>query len=248
MLDIQLEQVLPAEIERRSFELIGQELDERKVVLDPEQELVIKRAIHTTADFEYAGSLVFSDHAVRKGIEALRMGGVIITDTNMGKSGINKRVVSGLGGEVLCFMADEDVARDASEKGTTRAVASMEKAARLFGKPSDQASKPPMDDVPGQSKPPLDANPSQTMAAPAARPCIFAIGNAPTALIRLYELIREGRITPALVIGAPVGFVNVVQSKELILTLEDVPFIVARGRKGGSNVAAAICNALLYQI
>lgn len=231
MLDIQLEQVLPAEIERRSFELIGQELDERKVVLDPEQELVIKRAIHTTADFEYAGSLVFSDHAVRKGIEALRMGGVIITDTNMGKSGINKRVVSGLGGEVLCFMADEDVARDASEKGTTRAVASMEKAARLFGKPSDQS-----------------ANPSQTMAAPAARPCIFAIGNAPTALIRLYELIREGRITPALVIGAPVGFVNVVQSKELILTLEDVPFIVARGRKGGSNVAAAICNALLYQI
>lgn len=231
MLDIQLEQVLPAEIERRSFELIGQELDERKVVLDPEQELVIKRAIHTTADFEYAGSLVFSDHAVRKGIEALRMGGVIITDTNMGKSGINKRVVSGLGGEVLCFMADEDVARDASEKGTTRAVASMEKAARLFGKPSDQASKP-----------------GQTMAAPAARPCIFAIGNAPTALIRLYELIREGRITPALVIGAPVGFVNVVQSKELILTLEDVPFIVARGRKGGSNVAAAICNALLYQI
>lgn len=231
MLDIQLEQVLPAEIERRSFELIGQELDERKVVLDPEQELVIKRAIHTTADFEYAGSLVFSDHAVRKGIEALRMGGVIITDTNMGKSGINKRVVSGLGGEVLCFMADEDVARDASEKGTTRAVASMEKAARLFGKPSDQS-----------------ANPGQTMAAPAARPCIFAIGNAPTALIRLYELIREGRITPALVIGAPVGFVNVVQSKELILTLEDVPFIVARGRKGGSNVAAAICNALLYQI
>lgn len=231
MLDIQLEQVLPAEIERRSFELIGQELDERKVVLDPEQELVIKRAIHTTADFEYAGSLVFSDHAVRKGIEALRMGGVIITDTNMGKSGINKRVVSGLGGEVLCFMADEDVARDASEKGTTRAVASMEKAARLFGKPSDQASKP-----------------GQTMAAPAARPCIFAIGNAPTALICLYELIREGRITPALVIGAPVGFVNVVQSKELILTLEDVPFIVARGRKGGSNVAAAICNALLYQI
>lgn len=231
MLDIQLEQVLPAEIERRSFELIGQELDERKVVLDPEQELVIKRAIHTTADFEYAGSLVFSDHAVRKGIEALRMGGVIITDTNMGKSGINKRVVSGLGGEVLCFMADEDVARDASEKGTTRAVASMEKAARLFGKPSDQASKS-----------------GQTMAAPAARPCIFAIGNAPTALIRLYELIREGRITPALVIGAPVGFVNVVQSKELILTLEDVPFIVARGRKGGSNVAAAICNALLYQI
>lgn len=217
MLDIQLEEVLPKEIERRSFELIQQELDEREITLEPENELVIKRAIHTTADFEYARSLVFSSHAVKKGIEALEKGGVIITDTNMGKSGINKKVVSGLGGEVLCFMADGEVALKASEKGTTRAVASMEKAARLFGNP-------------------------------APRPCIFAIGNAPTALIRLYELIQAKEIRPALVIGAPVGFVNVVQSKELILTLEDTPFIVARGRKGGSNVAAAICNALLYQI
>lgn len=217
MFDIQLEQMLPKEIERRSFELIQQELDEREITLEPENELVIKRAIHTTADFEYARSLVFSSHAVKKGIEALKKGGVIITDTNMGKSGINKKVVSGLGGEVLCFMADEEVALKASEKGTTRAVASMEKAARLFGNPS-------------------------------TRPCIFAIGNAPTALIRLYELIQAKEVRPALVIGAPVGFVNVVQSKELILTLEDTPFIVARGRKGGSNVAAAICNALLYQI
>lgn len=215
--NIQLEEVLPAEIERRSFELIQQELDHRQVTLEPENELVIKRAIHTTADFEYARSLVFSSHAVKKGIEALKQGGVIITDTNMGKSGINKRSVSGLGGEVLCFMADEDVALKAAQHGTTRAVASMEKAARLFGE--------------GEG-----------------RPCIFAIGNAPTALIRLYELIRDKQIRPALVIGAPVGFVNVVQSKELILTLKDTPYIVAAGRKGGSNVAAAICNALLYQI
>ena len=170
--------------------------------LEPEQEPVIKRAIHTTADFEYAGNLVFSEHAVQKGIDALRQGAVIITDTNMGWSGVNKKKLSSLGGEALCFMADED-------------VASMEKAARLFGR---------------------------------NRPCIFAIGNAPTALIRLYELVKEGSITPALVIGAPVGFVNVVQSKELILTLGDTPYIVAKGRKGGSNVAAAICNALLYQI
>lgn len=214
MLNIQLEQVLPSEIERRSFELIQQELDDMGVILDPEQEPVIKRAIHTTADFEYARSLVFSEHAVRKGMDALKKGAVIITDTNMGWSGVNKRRLSSLGGEALCFMADADVAEEAVTKGTTRAVASMEKAARLYG----------------------------------ARPCIFAVGNAPTALIRLYELVKEGSISPALIIGAPVGFVNVVQSKELILTLEDVPYIVARGRKGGSNVAAAICNALLYQL
>lgn len=214
MLNIQLDQVLPSEIERRSFELIQQELDDMGVVLDPEQEPVIKRAIHTTADFEYASSLVFSEHAVSRGMEALKKGAVIITDTNMGWSGVNKRKLSSLGGEALCFMADGDVAEEAVRKGTTRAVASMEKAARLYGD----------------------------------RPCIFAVGNAPTALIRLYELVKEGSISPALIIGAPVGFVNVVQSKELVLTLEDVPYIVARGRKGGSNVAAAICNALLYQI
>ena len=215
MLNIQLEQVLPSEIERRSFELIDQELKSMGIRLKPDQEPVIKRAIHTTADFEYAGNLVFSEHAVQKGIDALKQGAVIVTDTNMGWSGVNKRKLSALGGEALCFMADKDVAGEAAEKGTTRAVASMEKAARLFVR---------------------------------SRPCIFAIGNAPTALIRLYELVKEGSISPSLVIGAPVGFVNVVQSKELILTLEDTPYIVAKGRKGGSNVAAAICNALLYQI
>lgn len=227
MLNIQLEQVLPSEIERRSFELIQQELDQMGVMLDPEQEPVIKRAIHTTADFEYARSLSFSPHAVQKGIEALKKGAVIITDTNMGRSGVNKKKLGVLGGEVLCFMADEDVAAQAADKKTTRAVASMEKAARLFGNGNGE---------------------SGTKDAVSRTPCIFAIGNAPTALIRLYELVREGRITPALIIGAPVGFVNVVQSKELILTLEHVPYIVAKGRKGGSNVAAAICNALLYQI
>lgn len=223
MLNIQLEQVLPSEIERRSFELIQQELDQMGVMLDPEQEPVIKRAIHTTADFEYARSLSFSPHAVQKGIEALKKGAVIITDTNMGRSGVNKKKLGALGGEVLCFMADEEVAAQAADKKTTRAVASMEKAARLFGNGNGESGT------------------EET-------PCIFAIGNAPTALIRLYQLVREGRITPALIIGAPVGFVNVVQSKELILTLEHVPYIVAKGRKGGSNVAAAICNALLYQI
>lgn len=237
MLNIQLEQVLPSEIERRSFEIIGQELDDMGIRLDPEQELVIKRAIHTTADFEYAQNLVFSEHAIQKGIDALKQGATIITDTNMGWSGVNKKKLASLGGEALCFMADRDVADQAAKAGTTRAVASMEKAAELFGNGS--MAEP----VPGggsESVPAAFSTPS--------RPCIFAIGNAPTALIRLYELVKEGRIAPALIIGAPVGFVNVVQSKELILTLEDTPYIVARGRKGGSNVAAAICNALLYQI
>ena len=126
--------------------------------------------------------------------------------------GINKRALAALGGEVYCFMADEDVAKKAAASGTTRAVASMDKAAEM------------------------------------GKDCIFAVGNAPTALVRLYELIQEGKIHPKLIIGVPVGFVNVVPSKELIISLPDTPYIVARGRKGGSNVAAAICNALIYQL
>lgn len=204
-----LENVLPADIEKRSFEIITEELGPRK--LDPENELVIKRVIHTTADFDYADNLVFSDHAVSRALEAIREGTRIITDTNMGKSGINQAALRRTGCRADCFMADEDVAREAKLRGTTRAYASMDKAAALGGD------------------------------------CIFAVGNAPTALIHLYELIMEKKIAPRLIIGVPVGFVNVVQSKELILSLSDTPFIVARGRKGGSSVAAAICNALLYQ-
>jgi precorrin-8X/cobalt-precorrin-8 methylmutase len=206
----ELERVLPGEIEKRSFELITMELGEK--VLDPENELVIKRVIHTTADFEYADQLVFSPHAVREGLRALKDGVRIITDTNMGMAGINKGALKRSGCSVSCYMADEDVAEYAGLHHTTRAYASIEKAAGL------------------------------------SEDCIFAVGNAPTALVRLYELIKEGKIHPRLVIGVPVGFVNVVQSKEMIMSLADTPFIVARGRKGGSNVAAAIVNALLYQM
>lgn len=206
---IQLENVKPQEIEARSFEIISEELGERK--LDPEKELIIKRCIHTSADFEYADSLCFSEGVVEKAVEAIRRGACIVTDTQMGKSGINKKALARFGGEVYCFMSDEDVAAKAKEKGSTRATVSMDKAAELD------------------------------------RPLIFAIGNAPTALIRLYELITEGKLRPELIIGVPVGFVNVVQSKELIMQT-DVPYIVARGRKGGSNIAACICNALLYGI
>ncbi len=215
----ELEQVLPGRIEARSFEIISQELTERGIHLEPENEGIIKRAIHTTADFDYAVNLSFSPGAAARAVEALQAGAHIVTDTNMAWSGVNKTRLSRLGGRASCFMADEDVAHRAKREGTTRAAASMDKAAGLYG--------------PGGPF-------SQT-------PCIFAVGNAPTALVRLYELIREGRLTPALVVGVPVGFVNVIQSKELILELKDTPYIVARGRKGGSNVAAAICNALLYQ-
>ncbi|MFR3249550.1 MAG: precorrin-8X methylmutase [Eisenbergiella sp.] len=206
----ELEQVLPQEIEKRSFEIITEELGD--FVLTPGTEPIVKRCIHTSADFDYAKNLVFSDNAVQKAMDAIRDGAWIITDTQMGMAGINKKKLAEYGGEVRCFMSDEETARLAKEQGTTRAAVSMERAAALN------------------------------------RKLIFAVGNAPTALVRLYELIKEGRLKPELIIGVPVGFVNVVASKELILSLEDTPYIVAKGRKGGSNIAACICNALLYMM
>ena len=203
------ENIKPMDIEKRSFAIITELLGDTQ--LDPENELVIKRVIHTTADFDYVENLVFSPHAVGKGIAALREGCDIVTDTQMAKAGINKTILGRLGGEVHCFMSDPDVAAEAKERGVTRAIVSMERAAQL------------------------------------SRPCVFAIGNAPTALISLHELMEAGKLDPALIIGVPVGFVNLVESKELFLD-SPVPHIIARGRKGGSNVAAAICNAMLYQI
>ena len=206
---VQLENVKPMDIEKRSFEIITEELGYDL----PEKEApIIKRCIHTSADFDYAKNLCFSEDAVQKAIAAIKDGACIVTDTHMAESGINKRVLSRYGGEVFCFISDEDVAATAKANGTTRATASMDKAAAMGKK------------------------------------LIFAIGNAPTALVRLYELIQDGKLTPELIIGVPVGFVNVVQSKELILSLKDTPYIVARGRKGGSNIAACICNALLYML
>lgn len=207
---IELEQVLPKDIERRSFEIITEELGDTQLI--PGTEPIVKRCIHTSADFDYAKNLVFSKDAVQKALDAIRQGASIVTDTQMGKSGINKKRLAKYGGEVFCFMSDEDVAIQAKTNGTTRAVASMEKAAKLNKK------------------------------------LIYAIGNAPTALIHLYEQVEKGIVDPELIIGVPVGFVNVVQSKELILKLEDTPYIIARGRKGGSNIAACICNALLYSL
>lgn len=204
-----LENVKPKDIETRSFEIITQELGERK--LPEDAELIIKRCIHTSADFDYADKLCFSEGAVKKALEAIRSGACVVTDTQMAKAGINKKALAKWGGEVYCFMSDDDVAAAAKAAGSTRASASMEKAAAM------------------------------------GIPFIYAVGNAPTALVSLYDLIEQKKVSPLLIIGVPVGFVNVVQSKELIMTA-DVPYIVAKGRKGGSNIAACIVNALLYML
>ena len=201
----ELERVLPMEIEKRSFEIIESELPHP---IDPALAPIIKRVIHTSADFD---TLCFSEDVVAKAHEAIKNGACIVTDTQMAKAGINKKNLAKYGGEVYCFIADEDVAAAAKANGSTRSAASMDKAAAL------------------------------------GKPLIFAIGNAPTALVRICELIDEGKLKPELVIGVPVGFVNVVQSKEMIMQ-RPVPYIVARGRKGGSNVAACIVNALLYML
>ena len=205
----QIERLKPMEIEQRSFEIISQEAGD--AIPDDERAMIIKRVIHTSADFDYIQNLCFSENAVQIAQKALKNGEWIVTDTKMALSGINKKSLQLAGGEAHCFISDEDIAQAAKEQGTTRASVCVDKAARL------------------------------------GRPLIYAVGNAPTALIRLYELIRQGTFRPELIIGVPVGFVNVVQSKELIMQT-DVPYIVAKGRKGGSNVAAAICNALLYQL
>ena len=206
---MELQNVLPADIEKRSMEIIGEELGQ--IHIDEEKLDIVKRVIHTSADFDYARTLFFSEGVVDKALEALKKGATIVTDTNMACTGINKMGLNKLDAKAVCFMADADVAKRAKEAGSTRAAACMEKACEIEG------------------------------------PVIIAVGNAPTALVRLDELVKEGKIKPELVIGVPVGFVNVVESKEIIMQT-GVPYIVARGRKGGSNVAAAICNALIYKL
>ena len=207
----EIEYVKPGEIERRSFEIIAEELRSRGITLPEEQDLITRRVIHTSADFDYASTLTYSEGAIAKAKELILGGADIVTDTNMAYTGINKKILARFGGEARCFMATEEAAKLAKERGCTRATICMEMGARI------------------------------------EKPVIFAVGNAPTALIRLYEMIQEGSYRPAFIIGVPVGFVNVEASKELILET-DVPYIVNKGRKGGSNVAAAICNALLYEL
>ncbi len=203
---------LPADIERTSISIITRELDELGLTPPPETAAVVKRVIHTTADFDYAKNLRFTPGAVQAAVRALQTGAVIVTDTNMALAGISRPGLAKLGCEAVCYMADPAVAEAAKQAGTTRAVAAMHRAAR---------------EHPG---------------------AILAVGNAPTALLTIAEEIEAG-LRPALVIGVPVGFVNVVESKEILFAVceqHGVPAIAAMGRKGGSNVAAAICNALVY--
>lgn len=204
--------LLPADIERTSMKIIEEEIAERGIVVSEEDMPVVRRVIHTSADFDYGTNLEFTENATSKGIEIMSSSVTIVTDTNMALSGITKPTLKKLGGEAFCFMAEPEIAEKAKADGTTRAVASVSYASEKYPN------------------------------------AVFAVGNAPTALIKLSELIREG-FRPSLVIGVPVGFVNVVESKEEIFELckeKGIPAIVAKGRKGGSNVAAAICNALLY--
>ena len=205
-----IEYVRPSEIEKRSFEIISRELKDRGIALDERYAPVIKRCIHTTADFDYADTLVFSKDALDVFKSLIVNGAAIVTDTNMALSGINKKELNKYGCSIHCYMADEDIANEAVKRGVTRASVSMEKAMMMD------------------------------------KPVIFVIGNAPTALITLRESYDRG-YRPAFIVGVPVGFVNVEAAKELIIN-SDIDHVINRGRKGGSNVAAAICNALLYMM
>lgn len=208
---MKIEYLLPTEIESKSFQIITEELKSKGITIPEAEAPITKRVIHTSADFDYAHTMCYSSNAIEIAKDLIKNGAHIVTDTNMAMAGINKKKLATFGGQVHCFMADEDVALEAKERQVTRATVSMERAARLN------------------------------------KPVIFAIGNAPTALISLYEMMEAGQFTPEFVIGVPVGFVNVVAAKELFLN-SDVPYIINKGRKGGSNIAAAICNALIYNI
>ena len=199
----------PSEIEKRSMAIIEEKIKDKNI--DEKNKDVVKRVIHTTADFDYADNLVFSENAVDIFIEKLKNGANIVTDTNMALAGINKRVLNKLEVKAYCFMADDDVAKEAAERGITRAAVSVEKASKLEGE------------------------------------TIFVVGNAPTSLIAIDRLVSEGKLSPSLIVGVPVGFVNVVESKKLIME-GNIPYIVSKGNKGGSTVAAAIVNAVLYKI
>ncbi|NGT67344.1 precorrin-8X methylmutase [Clostridium perfringens] len=196
----------PMGIEKRSFEIIGSEMHEHNF---SEEELqIVKRVIHTTADFEYQDLIEISEGAIEAGVSALKNGGKIYTDTTMALSGMNKRALKELNASVECYVGLEEVFKLAKEKEITRSMAGVELAAKEN----------------------VD---------------IFVFGNAPTALFKLRELIKEGKANPKLIVAVPVGFVGASESKEDLDEL-GIPYIRVKGRKGGSTVAAAIINALLY--
>lgn len=197
----------PEEIELESFRIIDDEAGDHGWPREEWQ--IVRRAIHTSADFEYAQAMVMSDDVIEKAVAALKSGAGIVTDTNMALSGISKARLTPLGCSVSCHVADPDVAVQAKVEGVTRSITAMRKAI---------------------------ANPDNR---------IFVIGNAPTALFELLRLVETGVAKPALIIGLPVGFVGAEESKNALASdTHDIPFITNIGRKGGSNVAAAVVNAL----
>nr|WP_307775895.1 precorrin-8X methylmutase [uncultured Cetobacterium sp.] len=202
----------PQDIEIKSFEIIEEEMGEKAKEFSPEHLPVVKRVIHTTADFEYADLLEFSEDAVESCIAALKEGGKIYCDTQMIANGLSKMTLQKFGYTAYSLVSDPEVAKEAKERGVTRSIVGMEHAAK------DPETK------------------------------IFLIGNAPTALFRLKELIDSGEVKkPALIVGVPVGFVGAAESKE-ILPGSGIPYIIVKGRKGGSPVAVSILHGILYQI
>lgn len=198
----------PMNIENNSMSIIESEMRSPEQFTETELQ-VVKRVIHTTADFEYENFIRFNGDIINAFGEGIRKGLPIISDTNMVKAGINKRALSQFGCEIHCFVADDDVRREAEKTGMTRSVKAIDKAANTF----DEA--------------------------------LYVFGNAPTALVRLLDLTEQKKAFPRGIIGVPVGFVGAKESKEL-LTRHDIPHITTLSRKGGSNVAAAIVNAILY--
>lgn len=196
----------PADIEPRSFAIIDEEAGPHD--FDHRTWQVVRRMIHTTADFEYMRTIRVHPEAIERGISALRAGKPVFTDTEMARSGIRKAEATQMGVSVSCRIADSTVRRLAESEGITRSQAAVD------------------------------------AVLPQLNGAIYAVGNAPTALLRLNELIRRGVTRPALVIGLPVGFVNAAESKAELLET-DIPYITNVGRKGGSNVAAGVVNALL---
>lgn len=196
----------PADIEKLSFEIIDREAGEHGFPEDKWS--IVRRMIHTSADYEYLDSVRFSPEAVEIGIQAISSGKNIVTDTNMAKAGIRKKEIAEFGGTVHCLITDPAVTEIAKKEGITRAKAAVDAATDLM------------------------------------EGGIYVVGNAPTALLRVMELIREKKANPALILGFPVGFVNAAESKaELCET--DFPHISNFGRKGGSNIAASVVNALI---
>ncbi len=197
----------PVAIERESFAIIEREVGEHG--FSALEWPIVRRVIHTSADFDFARNTLISQGAVASAISAICGGAKILCDTNMALAGVNKARLASFGSEIRCHVGEAQVADAAKSEGLTRSTLALRKGV-------EEGCR------------------------------IFAIGNAPTALFELLRLVREGAPRPALIIGAPVGFVGAEESKEALIET-DLPYIACRGRKGGSTIVTAILNALLIQ-